>query len=342
MSRPLFADVLILPALAAAVAAGTAFWWDDPGPLGGAGAMVENLAPHLAVLALALGLWLWLAGRRGVALATLLLALLGLGVTGARIAAGGVAPDPSRPADLTVLWFNLERRNPTPPEALIAALAESPARIVVLAEAKPLQAHRAALEAAFPQVTGCADDRRCELMVGVRDLDARVEFAWTGTIRPRRLVRIDLDEGPVTLIAQHAVKPWYGVFAETDDWLVRAELRRSPGAVALIGDFNAAPWSARMQALTAECDLGFARRAPATWPAALPAPLGLPIDLALAGPGTTLRSVTPWGAGLGSNHRGVLVEFALAGDAATVPETCLPEFEDTGDDPGTAPGEADQ
>lgn len=303
--------------LALALIAATLRWWEGLPVLRGIGRALETPQPHLAALALLGAAALAGLGRRRLAALAAAGGAIGLAAAASGWWATAAAPLPERGSgqgELTVLWFNLYGRNAVPPDRLIAALAESPADLVILAEADALQPHLTALAAAFPHQAGCRE-RRCEVLALSRRAPLGMEFRTMGHDRPERLVRVTLDlpgDGPLAVLGIHMVKPWYSPYSEIDEWSAVQALRETPGPLAMVGDFNAAPWSGRVTRLAAACGLGHARQTPATWPA-WAGPLGLPVDLALAGSGTAVTAVTPWGAGLGSNHRGLLLRLAMTG-----------------------------
>jgi endonuclease/exonuclease/phosphatase (EEP) superfamily protein YafD len=78
--------------------------------------------------------------------------------------------------------------------------------------------------------------------------------------------------------------------------------------VVAVGDFNAAPWGRTLRDLTGATGLRSLRWPPGTWPA----DLGLvPIDLVLTGNGARITDIRTFGAGTGSNHRGIVAGIAL-------------------------------
>lgn len=307
------AGALTPPVLGLVLVAASAPFWPDIEGLKTPARILDSLAPQLLALALAGAGLLALAGARRTALLALVLALATAGAGAARHAAQS-APLAAGPADLTLLWFNVLGHNPTPPGRLVAALAGSAADVVILGEAAPLRGHLAALAEAFPYQAGCRPEaRRCDMLVLSRRPLAGLEVLRIGRAREERMARTALTlpgRAPLTLLAIHMVKPWFFGFAEKDDWFAATTLRESSGPVVMAGDFNAAPWSRRMQALVRCCGVRFPRRPPATWPAAA-GPFGVPIDHMLTAGGARLVSLAPWGEGLGSNHRGLLAGIAL-------------------------------
>nr|WP_230978209.1 endonuclease/exonuclease/phosphatase family protein [Mangrovicoccus algicola] len=215
--------------------------------------------------------------------------------------------------------------NPLSPARLVEALAASPADVIVLTEATPLQGSRALLETRFPVVLGCGG-RRCDIMILLRDpaIGAQLlRMPSTGTERLAAL-RLPLPDGEeLHVAAVHMLKPWYYGLSASDQWMVTHQAATAPGPLVVVGDFNAAPWSKRLRKITTRCGLDAPRRPVATWPARLGG-AGIPIDLPLTRGGAVLRSASAWGgAALGSNHRGLLLDIGyLPGNGSPPPEGC--------------------
>jgi endonuclease/exonuclease/phosphatase (EEP) superfamily protein YafD len=115
----------------------------------------------------------------------------------------------------------------------------------------------------------------------------------------------------LNLIFMHMVKPWYlGMAAAEREALDAALGGPKDLPLVLMGDFNAAPWSRRMRQVEQKHGLRHAPFPVATWPVEA-GPFGLPIDHVLVRGRAELVSVDPWGAHLGSNHRGLKAKLAL-------------------------------
>lgn len=312
----------------------TAAAWPSGTGLGTFGRIADSLWPQLLALALAATLAMALLRvPRGFTLfcAALTLAFTGLLVTRHLARAAPAVPD--APVQLTLLWFNMLGDNATPPAQLIAALADSPADIVLLAESAPLAADLdGALAAAFPVRAGCRTPPCGSMMLargaaaaGLADLEIRT----IGRTREPRLTVAEIampGAPPLTVIGAHLVKPWYFGFSESDEWFLFEALEGISGPLVLAGDFNAAPWSRRLTTLWRLCELAPPRQPPATWPVAA-GPAGVPIDNILVRGGARLVTLETWGGGLGSNHLGLLARIALPGAGAAAmpgPETCRP------------------
>ena len=281
--------------------------------------MLESLAPQLLVLALGLSAALaGLGARRAGLVLALLAALAGAGIAAEYRAmrappAGAGAGAGAATGGLRLLWFNMLAENPTPPARLIAAIRAAGADVVILAEAAALREAVAGLGDLYPYRLGCATRGRCGLILLSRFPLAKARFR-DFPAGPERMVRVALDvpgHGAVELAGIHQTKPWYlgliGGEAEAVKWGLWSA-RARPLVVA--GDFNAAPWSLRMRRIRAEQGLGFAARPVPTWPARA-GRFGVPIDHVLVRGGASIARLVPWGADLGSNHRGLIAEIDL-------------------------------
>ncbi len=298
--------------------AATVLAWPDLPVLNSVARFLDPLLFHL------LGAALLAAGfcaLMGIVRQALWLACAAL-LTGAGLLAFWLWPvtqahDPEAAPVARVLWVNLLWSNPTPPGDLVTLLEQFPADILLVSEAEPLRAELPELRRRFAQVAGCALPRRCEILVLSRDPAAQIAFRPMRFTRPERIVTLRLGpaEAPdLTIVAVHFLKPWFGDLVALDGWHLTDTLAGIPGPVAVIGDFNAPPWSPHLRQLARRCAI-FAERWPtATWPAAL-GRAGLPIDLVFTGAGARVLSSGPWAPVPGSDHIGLRVELGLAAGA---------------------------
>ena len=275
--------------------------------------ILEHLAPHLLLLSLLLSLAVAGLGARRAGLVLALFALLaGAGIV--RDYRAMRAPPATGASDLRLLWFNVLTENPTPPERLVAAIRAADADVVLLAEPRPLRRAVDGLADLYPYRLGCAEAEPCGLILLSRFPVAipRVHDFPSG---PGRMLRVVLDvpgKGSIALAGVHETKPWYLGLTNGETEAIRWGLRPGKRALPMVvaGDFNAAPWSFRMRRLAAEQALGLARWPVATWPVAA-GRFGVPIDHVLVRGGVGIVRFEPWGAGLGSNHRGLIAELDL-------------------------------
>lgn len=332
---------LLRAAALLALLGGTGPLWPDTALIGTFGRMFDSLAPQMLALGLALALAAALltpprcrgAGRTRL-LALLLIAANLAGGAGlalrhrALILAAETTPGrtPASPpaavaprTTLDVLWMNLFLYNDTPPEVLEQAILGSGADLVVFGESAPLRPILDALARVYPYRLGCAA-KDCEITVLSRRPFGPDSDGFLPSARPERLamLRIPPPAGapwgtqPLTLIAAHMAKPWFYGFLDRDRWFIRDRALRAEGPVLLLGDFNAADWSLAMRRLMRETHLAPPALPVATWPVWARG-LGVPIDHMLVGGGARLEDLRPWGADLGSNHRGLRARLVWPG-----------------------------
>jgi endonuclease/exonuclease/phosphatase (EEP) superfamily protein YafD len=338
--RVWLAGALTPPVVMLDLVAVTAVAWPSGSGLGTFGRIADSLAPQLVALALAATLVMGLIRvPRGFTLLCAALTLASAGLLAARHLERAAPVVPGAPAQLTLLWFNMLGDNATPPARLIAALAASPADVVLLAESAPLAADlEGALAAAFPVRAGCRQLRCGSMMLARGEAAARLSGLEVRTIGRPEEPRLTVAEitlpgaPPLTVIGAHLIKPWFFGFSEADEWFLYTALADRSGPLVVAGDFNAAPWSRRLDELWRLCALAPPRWPPATWPVAA-GPAGVPIDNILVRGGARLVSLDTWGAELGSNHLGLLARIALPEPGAAPapgPASCRPPQDDRG------------
>lgn len=124
---------------------------------------------------------------------------------------------------------------------------------------------------------------------------------------------VKFADGSVTIAGVHLTRPWpFGRLGSHDRQSGRLAdtFAALPAPKLLLGDLNAATWSRTVRAIEARAGAR-ALRSWGSWPSWLPLPLRLPIDHAIAGPGILCAAKTI-GPVTGSDHRPVIVDFALA------------------------------
>lgn len=322
MWRSRLLGALVPMLLAGLFIAATAAYWPDTAFLGTFGRMFDSLAPHLLVTMLGLAAVVFSLGARRLAYLAAVVAVLGgagialrhLSVAAPERTNANAAEAPGTAADpLRVIWFNVLFTNPITAEQLAAEITASDADLVVLSETRGLAPLCARLRPVYPHQIGC-DDPEAELRLFSRLPLDLAQSERIDSARPGRILRsrIPLPGGrSLDVMAVHMSKPWFYGFVDIDRWYLLNRLDQLAGPVLVMGDFNTAPWSRPMLALYDTTGLRPPRRPVATWPAAAGG-LGVPIDQMLVRGGATLAQLAPWGAELGSNHRGLLAEVTLA------------------------------
>lgn len=315
-SHDMLVGVLMLPTVLCIMIGISAFYWPNTGFAGTFGRMFDSLAPQMLGAGLMLSLVLLGIGRRawvrGLAIALISMALAGGGVLAARHMAISIPLGKNLTPKFNVLWFNIYANNSTPPDELADAILNSGADVVVLGEAEPILPALDRLLEAYPHRLGCTDTV-CSTLVLSKLAFVPQSAEMITTTRPGRMAAFEvlLPNGrSVSLLAVHMPKPWYYGFYDIDLWYLINRSQRATGPLVVVGDFNAAPWSRSMARIFNETGLSPPRTPSATWPAAASV-FGVPIDQILFRDTTTPTELRPWGAGLGSNHRGFFASVAI-------------------------------
>lgn len=120
--------------------------------------------------------------------------------------------------------------------------------------------------------------------------------------------------GPVNVIGVHLTRPWpfQEQWGQISEAMALAAIRRSlEGPVIVAGDFNSVSSARIGRQVKKDVGLVPAPGFPGTWPAALPAALGVTIDHVWRSPDLALTG-RRLGRPTGSDHRPVVVEFTRA------------------------------
>ncbi|MGZ9809235.1 endonuclease/exonuclease/phosphatase family protein [Pseudoroseicyclus sp. H15] len=318
-ARPWVAVPLIFVAALAVLIGLFAQLVPDATPLiGRLSRIVDSLRLHLLLLTLILAAFAWLLRWRRAGGAVAVAALVGLAILGGDYARR-VAPVGAQ-TDLTVLWFNVLGGNHIAPETLAAAVMESGADIVAFAEAAPARDLPEILSETYPYSLGCTPDMRgaCGLLILSRlpleDADLADISPYSRKRRAAFTVTLP-DRSQIAVMPVHMIKPWFFRYTADEEAAVSDLLSDWPGDLPLVvmGDFNAAPWSRRMLGFERRNGLLHARLPVASWP--VPAGrAGIPIDHIMVSEGLAFTSLEEWGAGLGSNHIGLLAQIDVLGE----------------------------
>lgn len=282
-------------------------------PAGTIARVLDSMAPQMLGLGLILAVVAALLGARraGATLAVLTLAFAGwFGLQHAQRSLP-LASD-MQPA-ARVLFFNVLADNTANAGRIVAAARLSDADIVIFAESEAFRPALAALREDYPYRIPC--ERHCGLAVLSRFPLAPTDagqgpLAWGGrlasvTVTPQ-------DAPPFALVAAHKLKPWFAGQVAAEDASLRERINAIAGPLLVVGDFNAAPWSAPTRALIDATGLRAPRLPVPTWPVAA-GRFGVPIDNVFVRGGARLTHLQPFGDDLGSNHRGLLAEVAIGG-----------------------------
>lgn len=263
----------------------------------------------------ALVLFVLRAPRRGFL--TLLMATGLLGSVGVFVWQSSALATPERTSELTLVSFNMLGTNPRGGDIVDYLAGEEP-DVVFALEALALRDDLRAMRDAFPYGAGCWPGPRCDMAIFSKHPLSNVEIAPFEPINGR-LVRAQIEVlgNPVTLVAVHLTKPYWGRWhGEQMDQLV-AFLNEIDGPVVLAGDFNSQPFvDAFREHLMDEAQMRLASTMLPTWPALPSLPLsmaGVAIDHMLVRGAVSPVDVQLIEDPLGSNHRGLIGRFDLDG-----------------------------
>jgi endonuclease/exonuclease/phosphatase (EEP) superfamily protein YafD len=252
---------------------------------------------------------------RGVLVAAVLVSALVLAAGSAQWATPRGQPGPATET-LTLYSANLHRDNVDVP-AIARSIAASDADVVVLVEVG--SAPEAALDtilAGYPhravQGRPNVDDVALSVIASrrpLRDLNLRPRngLSLAGAV-------VDTPLGPVTFAGAHLTRPWpYQVQWEQirQAQRVAAWTRTVPGPLIVAGDFNSVSSARIGRLIQKESGLVPAPGWPGTWPAALPAAVGITIDQVYRTPDLALVE-RRLGRATGSDHRPVITRFVRA------------------------------
>lgn len=218
------------------------------------------------------------------------------------------------PPDMRVLFFNALGGNTTPSDKIVAAALALDPDVIVFAEASAIFPSLARLTSRYHVLSPCSADQ-CELLVAARRQPLRFWQLRLNPVWEARYAVAEFETAPgqsVFLVANHLAKPWLSGVADAELHRLAAQYRWLPGPAIVVGDFNAPPWSRPIRQLLDWTGMRGLRWPLATWPAGAGA-FGMPIDQVLVRGGPRVVRMTPFGATLGSNHRGFVAEISLPG-----------------------------
>ncbi|MBL3578532.1 hypothetical protein BV509_07460 [Rhodovulum sulfidophilum] len=310
--KPQAAGALAMAASLALLAGAGARFVPGGSAAGPLARILDSLAPWLLGGALGLSLGAAALGLRrlgpGLALAALA-ALAGLGALHLRQSLPAL---PDRAPDLRILFFNAYSGNRTPAETIVRAVIDTNPDIVLFAEAEAVAAGLPLLQKHYGFVSPCSPGA-CQIVLAARTRPRRFWAMSLNPVWPGRYAVAEIETASgkrVFLAGLQLLKPWMSGLAETELGRLTAQLGWLPDPAVAIGDFNAAPWSRTLSQISAETGMATARLPVATWPVGA-GRFGVPVDQVLVGGGARLVRLSPFGADLGSNHRGLIAEIAL-------------------------------
>jgi endonuclease/exonuclease/phosphatase (EEP) superfamily protein YafD len=262
----------------------------------------------------ALTLFVLRAPRRGAF--SLVCALGLLGTIGAFVVQASAVVEPDRAPEFSLISFNMLGTNPRGQE-IAAYLADEGPDVVFALEAGALSNNLRTMRRAFPYGAGCSDPR-CDMAIFSKHPLSAVEVLPFAPTQGRLIrVEVELAGTPVTLVAVHMTKPYWGQWHGQQLEQLSQLLAEIEGPVVLAGDFNSQPFvRAFRQNLVDIGQMKLASGLLPTWPAFSSLPLsmaGVAIDHVLVRGAVTPVEVRLIEDPLGSNHRGLLARFDLDG-----------------------------
>lgn len=277
--------------------------------------LINQFRPFLAAASLAALALCALTRRRrlvaaGAALAVVNIALMLLPL---RLSAppptGALA---SSHGQISVLTFNVWYANPTP-ERVVAYIRTVDADHVVLQEAFADLGPRLIepLRALYPFVTTLP--RRDGGVYLLSKAEPTARGSVSGSPQTPPLVWASFTAGggrSYTVTGLHLAFPFEPQWQEAQTRFLAERLKQAPGPQILVGDFNLAPFTWKLDRLTRGTGLRRHATFAMTWPADQFVPVVL-LDNLLASPRIRSAGMTIGPDGLGSDHRPLLFRLAL-------------------------------
>jgi len=220
--------------------------------------------------------------------------------------------DTAKSPDLRVLFFNALSGNAASAYQIADQIEAQNPDILFIAEAAAIYPALHRLRARYEILSECSFTE-CDLVVAVR---REVTRFWTldlNTVWPGRYIVVELplsSDRSVFVVGNHLAKPWMSGVSESELARLAAQYDWLAHPVIAVGDYNFAPWSKPMRDLLRSTGYKTLRMPIATWPAAI-GRFALPIDHALVHNGAVIVSAQAFGADLGSNHLGLVLDVAI-------------------------------
>lgn len=303
---------LLVLALIAVLCGGLGPWTPDGWPVSPLVRFLDNLAPWMLALAGLCALAMIALGARRAGLAGLVLALAGAGGIGATHLRLSL-PRVGGAGELQVMFFNVLATNTANAGAIAQMVIDRDPDIVIFTEFAGVRPASAALRAHYAFEAECpARETLCDMAVFSHLQPRRYRMQTLGAFLRVRFFRGEFDwQGRSFVIdGAHLLKPWFSGYADVERNVLRRQTKDASLPELMMGDFNAGAWNGALAAFLDRSGFRAERRPVATWPPAAGG-LGLPLDHALVRGGMRLISLEPVGAGLGSNHRGLLATLRI-------------------------------
>lgn len=218
---------------------------------------------------------------------------------------------PHAEPELRVLFFNVFNNNAAFSDRIATRVLAASPDVIAFAEGQGMYPAIRRLEQQYVRLTDCGF-QDCQLLIYAKLKPKRVWTLNLNIFADGRYGVVELaspTERPRFVVFNHLVKPWMEGVTESEMARLASQYDWLAGDVVALGDFNAAPWAHHIQRLLRKTGFRAQRRPIGTWPADFGA-LGVPIDQVLVHGWTRVVSAQPFGADLGSNHLGLLVDLA--------------------------------
>ena len=215
---------------------------------------------------------------------------------------------------LRVATFNMWGKGEVHIEKVEAFLAETSPDVVVLEEIRwKHEAFLRQMREAYPHQTGKHGLVILSKypVVEKSRLDRPGQPYWQSLIVT--WARIDVNGREVDVVGAHMSRPFYPSQQKNDFENLTKFIGSLPGPVIVAGDFNAAPWTQKVQRFSAATDLRRFNTFSPTWPArwrVFPLVPVLPIDNVFVSPQLSKIDLTV-GRRLESDHLPVIADIAL-------------------------------
>ncbi|KQS72864.1 hypothetical protein ASG39_03810 [Rhizobium sp. Leaf371] len=280
--------------------------------------LLNSMQTHVAVaIALAmLASFLLCRSRLSLLLLVAALGLAGHGVLMKReFAIEATAADGALGPSLRIVSFNMLGDNMEGATAIADMVMASEADVVVILEGEPLFMQMQRLVAVYPYRIGCGEHTpTCDLLMFSKHPLMDISVGDLSDLRKDRVMsaRIAVPGGTFRMVAAHLSKPFFDNYHMKELAHLTAFMRNTTEPVILAGDFNSGTIAPDMQRMLRVLRLRTVPREPATWPVQLAdTGLGVAIDHIYSRPPLVPLSVKRLDRDYGSNHDGLVAEFAF-------------------------------
>ncbi|XUY26016.1 endonuclease/exonuclease/phosphatase family protein [Agrobacterium sp. rho-8.1] len=222
------------------------------------------------------------------------------------------APQGAKPFRL--LSFNVLMENGRNAESIADAIVASKADVAYVMEAAALRSVLPRLSQTYPHRLGCGQGTQsCDLLILSRRPLENARIGSLSYVSRERfaMAMINLDGQELTLAAAHLAKPYFDEYHRNELSRIQSAISSVSGPLILGGDFNSASIAPDMGDFLLATDLKKAQWEPATWPIQA-GQFGIAIDHIFARQPATLMKLERLPDNLGSNHYGLVADFAIA------------------------------